>query len=53
MLIKLVMKIYSPNLISAYRKYMLIAFTTQGYFMAKRLRTTDLKGKKPDVEKLV
>ena len=42
MLIKLVMKIYSLNLVSVYRGYTLIVFMTQGYFTAKRLRTTAL-----------
>ena len=42
MLIKLVMKIYSLNLVSVYRGYTLIVFMTQGYLTAKRLRTTDL-----------
>ena len=42
MLIKLVVKIYSLNLASAYRGYTLIVFMTQGYLTAKRLRTTDL-----------
>ena len=45
MLIKLVMKIYSLNLVSVYRGYTLIVFMTQGYFTAKRLRTTVLKDK--------
>ena len=43
MLIKLVMKIYSLNLVSVYRGYTLIVFMTQGYFTAKRLRTTALE----------
>ena len=43
MLIKLVVKIYSLNLVSAYRGYTLIVFMTQGYLTAKRLRTTDLE----------
>ena len=42
MLIKLVVKISSLNLISAYRRYTLIVFMTQGYLTAKRLRTTAL-----------
>ena len=42
MLIKLVVKIYSLNLVSAYRGYTLIIFMTQGYLTAKRLRTTAL-----------
>ena len=42
MLIKLIVKIYSLNLASAYRGYTLIVFMTQGYLTAKRLRTTDL-----------
>ena len=42
MLIKLVVKIYSLNLVSAYRGYTLIVFMTQGYLTAKRLRTTEL-----------
>ena len=43
MLIKLVVKIYSLNLVSAYRGYTLIVFMTQGYLTAKRLRTTAIK----------
>ena len=43
MLIKLVVKIYSLNLASAYRGYTLIVFMTQGYLAAKRLRTTAIK----------
>ena len=42
MLIKLVVKIYSLNLVSAYWGYTLIVFMTQGYLTAKRLRTTDI-----------
>ena len=40
------MKIYSLNLVSVYRGYTLIVFMTQGYFTAKRLRTTDLEQRK-------
>ena len=40
MLIKLVVKIYSVNLILSYQGYPLIVFMTQGYLAAKRLRTT-------------
>ena len=39
MLIILVVKIYSLNLVSACRGYTLIVFMTQGYLTAKRLRT--------------
>ena len=42
MLIKLVVKIYSLNLVSAYHGYTLIVFMTQGYLTAKSLRTTGL-----------
>ena len=43
MLIKLVVKIYSLNLVSAYRGYTLNVFMTQGYLAAKRLRTTEVE----------
>ena len=46
MLIKLVVKIYSLNLASAYGGYTLIVFMTQGYLAAKRLRTTGLDNEK-------
>ena len=42
MLIKLVVKIYLLNLVSAYWGYTLIVFMTQGYFMEKKLRTAVL-----------
>ena len=43
MLIKLVVKIYSLNLVSAYQRYTLIVFMTQRYLTAKRLRITGLE----------
>ena len=46
MLIKLVVKLYSLNLVLAYRGYTLIVFMTQGYLTAKRLRTTDINKQK-------
>ena len=42
MLIKLVVKIYSLNLVSAYQGCGLIVLMTQGYLTAKKLRTTGL-----------
>ena len=47
MLIKLIVKIYSLNLVSAYRGYTLIVFKTQECLTAKSLRTIGLKSKAP------